>query len=186
MTQEIGAKAHIARSLTRRRVHLYGGAAAGARDLRQENVRTIRTHVSVEGDNGALLNSASIWRNYSWVLFSKVFNNIFKVQKSTQITRELFVTATHGHLQSQRNHQCVAGFLGGNRMSDGKSNGLMVGALGRSYIHSTLWSVVHPAWHIHPSRYSGVHSLKYNSQNFSVDENRMPIGDTLTSIVEPL
>ncbi|GBP17775.1 hypothetical protein EVAR_102634_1 [Eumeta japonica] len=34
------------------------------------------------------------------------------------------VTAVHGHSQSQWSHQCVAGFLGGNRVSNGKGSGL--------------------------------------------------------------
>ncbi|GBP27041.1 hypothetical protein EVAR_11277_1 [Eumeta japonica] len=37
--------------------------------------------------------------------------------------REQMVTAAHGHLQSQKSHECFAGLLGGNRISNGEEIG---------------------------------------------------------------
>ncbi|GBP41964.1 Diacylglycerol kinase epsilon [Eumeta japonica] len=68
-----------------------------------------RCRVLVAGGDGTV----------SWVLNALAQCTIrqIKGQISMQITKKQVVTASHGHLQSQRSHQCVNGVLDRNRMS---------------------------------------------------------------------
>ncbi|GBP18246.1 hypothetical protein EVAR_9088_1 [Eumeta japonica] len=44
----------------------------------------------------------------------------------------------HEYLQPQRRHQCVAGFLGRNKISDKEENGLMDGRVRSAFSHKIL------------------------------------------------
>ncbi|GBP74372.1 hypothetical protein EVAR_51557_1 [Eumeta japonica] len=126
---ELHGEAEVPQSVIKR---LWDGTPVSTYNARQAH------SINASNIKGSFIDSGRCWRKTDKACWNKklqIFRNLETVKETT--IKGQAVNTAHKHLQPQSNHQCVAGLLDRDRISDGQVSGLLEVGVGHQNSHSS-------------------------------------------------